>query len=116
MYLEHLLTTSASIVYLFPIFSCEVIEDKLTNRSLQYAFIEFSDAAACERAYFKMEGVLIDDRRIHVDFSQSVAKQRADYFRGANFIILYAVRYPNMTVIVHICFALSIYSAINSIN
>ena len=28
----------------------------------------------CERAYFKMDNVLIDDRRIHVDFSQSVAK------------------------------------------
>jgi hypothetical protein len=28
----------------------------------------------CENAYFKMDNVLIDDRRIHVDFSQSVAK------------------------------------------
>lgn len=28
----------------------------------------------CEEAYFKMDNVLIDDRRIHVDFSQSVAK------------------------------------------
>ena len=28
----------------------------------------------CEQAYFKMDNVLIDDRRIHVDFSQSVAK------------------------------------------
>uniref|UniRef100_A0A3B3V2W1 Peptidyl-prolyl cis-trans isomerase n=1 Tax=Poecilia latipinna TaxID=48699 RepID=A0A3B3V2W1_9TELE len=28
----------------------------------------------CEKAYFKMDNVLIDDRRIHVDFSQSVAK------------------------------------------
>lgn len=30
--------------------------------------------ASCENAYFKMDNVLIDDRRIHVDFSQSVAK------------------------------------------
>lgn len=30
----------------------------------------------CEKAYFKMDNVLIDDRRIHVDFSQSVAKIR----------------------------------------
>lgn len=29
---------------------------------------------ACENAYFKMDNVLIDDRRIHVDFSQSVSK------------------------------------------
>jgi len=32
--------------------------------------------AACENAYFKMDNVLIDERRIHVDFSQSVAKVR----------------------------------------
>ena len=36
---------------------------------------------------FQFEGVLIDDRRIHVDFSQSVAKQRADYFKGAIYSI-----------------------------
>lgn len=30
----------------------------------------------CEKAYFKMDNVLIDDRRIHVDFSQSVSKIR----------------------------------------
>ena len=28
------------------------------------------------QAYFKMDNVLIDDRRIHVDFSQSVSKYR----------------------------------------
>lgn len=28
----------------------------------------------CASAYFKMDNVLIDDRRIHVDFSQSVSK------------------------------------------
>jgi RNA recognition motif-containing protein len=42
--------------------------------SLHYAFIEYEDAKCCEAAYFKMDNVLIDDRRIHVDFSQSVAK------------------------------------------
>jgi len=56
--------------------SCEVIRDRKTNESLQYAFIEFDDQAACEQAYFKMDNVLIDDRRIHVDFSQSVSKYR----------------------------------------
>lgn len=54
--------------------SCEVIRDKKTGDSLQYAFVEFYDQKACEDAYFKMDNVLIDDRRIHVDFSQSVSK------------------------------------------
>lgn len=55
-----------------PILSCEVIRDKRTGDSLQYAFIEFEHQKDCEQAYFKMQGVLIDDHRIHVDFSQSV--------------------------------------------
>ncbi|KAI6240208.1 Peptidyl-prolyl cis-trans isomerase [Aphelenchoides fujianensis] len=54
--------------------SCEVIKDKRTQQSLQYAFIEFATPEQCEAAYLKMDNVLIDDRRIHVDFSQSVAK------------------------------------------
>lgn len=56
--------------------SCEVIRDRQTGDSLQYAFVEFEDQKACEEAYFKMDNILIDDRRIHVDFSQSVAKMR----------------------------------------
>jgi peptidyl-prolyl cis-trans isomerase-like 4 len=56
------------------ILSCEVIRDKRTGDSLQYSFIEYEDQASCEQAYFKMQGVLIDDHRIHVDFSQSVSK------------------------------------------
>nr|XP_026495616.1 peptidyl-prolyl cis-trans isomerase sig-7 [Vanessa tameamea] len=58
------------------IVSCEVIRDKKTGNSLQYAFIEFENKKSCEDAYFKMDNVLIDDRRIHVDFSQSVSKMR----------------------------------------
>ncbi|KAF2127918.1 cyclophilin-like protein [Dothidotthia symphoricarpi CBS 119687] len=61
------------------ILNCEVIRDKTTGDSLQYAFIEFSDQKECEQAYFKMEGVLIDDHRIHVDFSQSVSKIADDW-------------------------------------
>ncbi|KYO37711.1 peptidyl-prolyl cis-trans isomerase-like 4 [Alligator mississippiensis] len=57
-----------------PIRSCEVIRDWKTGESLCYAFIEFEKEEDCEKAYFKMDNVLIDDRRIHVDFSQSVAK------------------------------------------
>ena len=50
----------------------EVIRDPKTKDSLCYAFIEFDDHKSCEEAYFKMDNVVIDDRRIHVDFSQCV--------------------------------------------
>ncbi|KII94697.1 hypothetical protein PLICRDRAFT_96978 [Plicaturopsis crispa FD-325 SS-3] len=56
------------------IMSCQVIRDKRTGDSLQYAFIEFDKREDAEQAYFKMQNVLIDDRRIWVDFSQSVAR------------------------------------------
>ncbi|KAL6567643.1 cytochrome P450 monooxygenase 59 [Orobanche gracilis] len=74
--------------------SAEVIRDHKTGDSLCYAFIEdyieniqqacmtkFEDKEACEQAYFKMDNALIDDRRIHVDFSQSVAKLWSQYKR-----------------------------------
>jgi peptidyl-prolyl cis-trans isomerase-like 4 len=51
-----------------------VIRDQKTGDSLQYAFIEFENEDDCVNAYFKMDNVLIDDRRIHIDFSQSLAK------------------------------------------
>lgn len=66
------------------ILSCEVIRDKKTGDSLQYAFIEFANKEDCERAYFKMQGVLIDDHRIHVDFSQSVSKLAGDWRNNTN--------------------------------
>ncbi|CAK5075584.1 unnamed protein product [Meloidogyne enterolobii] len=56
------------------ILNCEVIRNRITKDSLQYAFIEFETPEQCEKAFMKMDNVLIDDRRIHVDFSQSVAK------------------------------------------
>lgn len=52
--------------------SVEIVRDKSTGRSLGYGFIQFTEKKFCEQAYKKMEGVIIDDRRIHVDFSQSV--------------------------------------------
>ena len=61
------------------ILSCEIIRDKRTGDSLQYAFIEYTNQKDCEQAYFKMDGVLIDDHRIHVDFSQSVSKIADDW-------------------------------------
>ncbi|OBZ70345.1 Peptidyl-prolyl cis-trans isomerase-like 4 [Grifola frondosa] len=42
--------------------------DKKTGDSLQYAFIEFDKREDAEQAYFKMQNVLVDDRRIWVDF------------------------------------------------
>ncbi|KAG9067584.1 Peptidyl-prolyl cis-trans isomerase cyp6 [Linnemannia hyalina] len=61
------------------ILSCEVIRDKKTGDSLCYAFIEFEKEEECSEAYFKMNNVLIDDRRVHVDFSQSVSKLHKDW-------------------------------------
>lgn len=63
------------------VISAEVIRDFKTGDSLCYSFIEFEDKEACEQAYFKMDNALIDDRRIHVDFSQSVSKLWSDYRR-----------------------------------
>ncbi|KAF5397630.1 Peptidyl prolyl cis trans isomerase 4 [Paragonimus heterotremus] len=62
-----------------PIKSCEVIRDRRTDASLQYAFIEFENDSDCENAFLKMDKVVIDDRRIHVDFSQSVSKEWQRY-------------------------------------
>ncbi|GMF50181.1 unnamed protein product [Phytophthora fragariaefolia] len=52
----------------------EVIRDQKTGDSLCFGFVEFTDRRHCEEAYFKMNNVLLDDRRIKVDFSQSVSK------------------------------------------
>lgn len=57
-----------------PIKSCQIIKNKKTGQSEGYGFIEFEKIEDCEKAYLKMNGVIIDDRRIKVDFSQSVAK------------------------------------------
>mgnify|MGYP002632471343 CR=1 FL=1 len=65
-----------------PIISCEIVRDWKTGDSLQYAFIEYETEETCVKAYLKMDGVLIDERRIHVDFSQSVAKQWNQHKKG----------------------------------
>ncbi|XP_010451329.1 PREDICTED: peptidyl-prolyl cis-trans isomerase CYP59-like [Camelina sativa] len=54
------------------VISADVIRDSKTGNSLCYAFIKFETKEACEQAVLKMAGALIDDRRIRVDFSQSV--------------------------------------------
>ncbi|KAK8102170.1 Peptidyl-prolyl cis-trans isomerase cyp6 [Apiospora sp. TS-2023a] len=79
-------TTDADLELIFSrfgkILSCEVIRDKKTGDSLQYAFIEYDEKTAAEAAYSKMQSVLIDDRRIHVDFSQSVSKLSEEWRNG----------------------------------
>jgi hypothetical protein len=43
-------------------------------------------------AYLKMDNVLIDDRRIHVDFSQSVSRLQADWRRTYSSVALLPAR------------------------
>lgn len=67
----------------------DVVRDPKTGKSLNYAFVEFQTAEQCERAYYKMDKALVDDRRIRVDFSQSVSglwnenRRRRRQARGA---------------------------------
>lgn len=77
------------------ILSCEVIRDKRTGDSLQYAFIEFENQKDCEQAYFKMQGVLIDDHRIHVDFSQSVSPH---FITSVSAVLTISKRCPNYLI------------------
>lgn len=73
----HPVTTEEDLEIIFSRFgnitSCDIIKDFKTGDSLSYAFIGFDTDKASEDAYFKMNNVLIDDRRIKVDFSQSVS-------------------------------------------
>ncbi|CAK0807856.1 unnamed protein product [Prorocentrum cordatum] len=66
-----------------PIKSCEIVRDWKTGDSLQYGFITFENVRDCENAYFKMHDCVIDDRRIGVNFSQSVAKLWNKHRTGA---------------------------------
>ena len=59
--------------------SAEIIRDHKTGNSHCYAFIEFEDKESCEQEYFKMDNTKIDDRRIQVDLSLSVAKLWSQY-------------------------------------
>ena len=79
-------TTDSDVLMIFsrfgPIKRCEVVKDWKTSQSLQYAFVEFENVRDCEEAVLKMDGVLVDERRIRVDFSQSVSKLWRKYRRG----------------------------------
>ncbi|PKU34246.1 peptidyl-prolyl cis-trans isomerasehypothetical protein [Limosa lapponica baueri] len=54
--------------------SADEIEEVQAEKEAKTRAILLEMEEDCEKAYFKMDNVLIDDRRIHVDFSQSVAK------------------------------------------
>lgn len=54
--------------------TADVIRDPKTGASLNYAFIEYENSKQCENAFHKMDKALVDDRRIRVDFSQSVSR------------------------------------------
>ena len=86
----HPRTNSEDLAVIFAKFgnvvSTEIIRDQKTGDSLCYGFVEFDNIDDCSNAYFKMDNVLIDDRRIHVDFCQSLAnKARSQRNRGENF-------------------------------
>ena len=61
------------------VITTEIIRDQKTGDSLCYGFVEFEDIDDCSNAYFKMDNVLIDDRRIHVDFCQSLANKASSH-------------------------------------
>ena len=50
----------------------DLIKDKKTGESLRYAFVEFEKPSECENAFKKMQNAVIDNRRISVDFCQSL--------------------------------------------
>lgn len=70
------ITTDEDLEIIFSRFgkviTCDIIRDHKTGDSLNFAFVTFATKEAAEAAYFKMDNVLIDDRRVHVDFSQSM--------------------------------------------
>ena len=79
------ITDSSALELIFSRFgaikSCDVVRDWKTGDSLQYAFIEYEKEESCNEAYIKMNNVKIDDRRIHIDFSQSVSREWNAYRR-----------------------------------
>ncbi|KDO20668.1 hypothetical protein SPRG_13420 [Saprolegnia parasitica CBS 223.65] len=70
-------TTAEDLELIFSRFgpcTAHIILDYKTGDSLCFGFVEFTDKEHCIEACFKMNNVLIDDRRVKVDFSQSVSK------------------------------------------
>ncbi|XP_064864794.1 peptidyl-prolyl cis-trans isomerase-like 4 [Oncorhynchus nerka] len=54
----------------------EELDELLKEEAAKTQAILLEMERDCEKAFFKMDNVLIDDRLIHVDFSQSVSKMK----------------------------------------
>ncbi|KAH9584182.1 RNA recognition motif domain [Trypanosoma melophagium] len=71
-------TTAAGLAACFAqcgaVRSVDMPRDVNSDRTLGYAFVEFEDEMACHTARQRMDRALVDDYRIHVDYSQSVSK------------------------------------------
>ena len=50
--------------------SAKVIQDKLTNRSRGFAFVEMPDTAAAEKAIKELDGAMVDGRSIKVNVAK----------------------------------------------
>ena len=74
------LTTKEGLTQFFeqfgPLLEIQMPSDAKTQRSLQYAFVEFESVDDCRKAYINANGVLLDDRRILVDFSHSTRRRK----------------------------------------
>ena len=66
------------------IVGCKISRDE-SGESKGFGFIEFEDKETCDEAYLKMDNVLIDDRRIKVDFSQSAYGMKQKKQSGSKF-------------------------------
>ena len=60
------------------------MRDFLTGDSLQYCFITFETEKAAEEAYFKMQGALVDDRRLSLRCSQERGALCSDWKSSAS--------------------------------
>eukprot|EP00834_Sanchytrium_tribonematis_P005051 NODE_283_length_10814_cov_0.705460.p4 type:complete len:327 gc:universal NODE_283_length_10814_cov_0.705460:6578-5598(-) len=49
---------------------CKIVRDRQGN-SKGFCFIEFTSKESCEQAYIKMNNIIVDERRIKVDFAQN---------------------------------------------
>ena len=68
------------------IVDCTIIRDWKTGDSLQYAFIEYENKQSCEEAFLNKNAILIDERRIKVDFSQSVSHFWRRFKKNGKFV------------------------------
>ena len=60
------------------ILQCKIIKDK-QGVSKGYCFMEFDSKEACEQAFIKMNNVIVDERRIKIDFSQNVGYMHSNW-------------------------------------